>query len=245
MAVEGKRGCGYRKIGGTYLEDDPGLQFECGRIPLALAPCPLCEQRPKFTRGLQRIVPKNVLHSAPACRAEGTLRCGLCPFNLIFSQEQAALMWVGSKFYTPEEFQAEAKSMGVSKRIPFVPKWFKVNQTWVFLAHEEAVQQTCTACDGKGHTVQTEQALEKVGAMGFTNPGDLIAVEACETCEGSGVVHVPAIFYAYKPARVVRIVPDTMPAQERAALQEQGLTLVEVPHDDPDHQPSKRKTDEE
>lgn len=242
MAVEGKRGCGYRKIGGTYLEDDPHQQFECGRIPLALAPCPLCEQRPKFTRGLQRIVPKNVLHSAPACRTEGTLRCRLCPFDLIFSQEQVALMWVGGKFYSPAEFQAEAKSMGVSKRIPFVPKWFVVNQTWVFLAHEEGVQQTCRVCDGKGHTVQTEQALEKVGTM---NPGDLIEVEACEACEGSGGVHVPAIFYAYKPVRVVRIVPDTMPAQERTTLQEQGLTLVEVPHDDPDHQPSKKRADEE
>ena len=66
MAVEGKRGCGYRKTGGTYLVSD-GKGFACGRIPVPLVPCPLCDHMPAFTRGLQQVTPRNFLHAAPKC----------------------------------------------------------------------------------------------------------------------------------------------------------------------------------
>jgi hypothetical protein len=58
-------------------------------------------------------------------------------------------------------------------------------------------------------------------------------------------VSAPAVFHAFKPRRVVRIVPDTMPADERERLRAQGLTLVDVPASDPDHQPSKRNGEDE
>jgi hypothetical protein len=44
---------------------------------------------------------------------------------------------------------------------------------------------------------------------------------------------------------VVRIVPDTMPEEQREALRRQGLTLVEVPADDPDHQPVRRRGEDD
>jgi hypothetical protein len=69
--------------------------------------------------------------------------------------------------------------------------------------------------------------------------------EPCTDCEGTGKTYRPAIFYAYRPQRIVRIVPDTMPEDERAELREAGYTLVEVPATDPDHQPRKRNNEEE
>lgn len=250
MAVEEKRGCGYRKIGGTYLESDAG-GFECGRLPVPLLPCPLCDQRPRFTRGMSRISPRNILHAAPVCAfaevlvpgGEGatSARCAVCPFDRAFSQEQVGLMWVGGKFYTPSEFTDEAGRLGVSKRIGSVPKWFKVGM-WVFLAHEQTISKDCDQCGGSGmvHTA------EKIVMETVFHPGqDPKLLDPCETCAGSGTVYTPAVFHAFQPKRVVRIVPDTMPEAERDVLHEQGLTLIEVPHDDPDHQPGKRRDEEE
>jgi hypothetical protein len=53
---------------------------------------------------------------------------------------KVGLLWVGEKFYaTPADFVAEANRMGVSRRIPAVPKGFKVGETFVWLAHRGAV----------------------------------------------------------------------------------------------------------
>lgn len=97
MAVEAKRGCGYRKQGGTYLVSG-GSGFECGRLPLGLIPCPLCDHRPAFTRGLQRIAPKNILHAAPVCKSGDERRCAVCPLGKAITVETAGLMWVGDRF---------------------------------------------------------------------------------------------------------------------------------------------------
>ena len=48
------------------------------------------------------------------------------------------LIWVGEKFYpTPRAFLAEAKRMGISRRISAVPKGFMVGETWVLFAHRK------------------------------------------------------------------------------------------------------------
>lgn len=52
-------------------------------------------------------------------------------------KESALLMWVGAKFYSPEEFVKEAQEMGVSKRIGEIPKGLKLGETWVLLAHRK------------------------------------------------------------------------------------------------------------
>jgi len=50
-------------------------------------------------------------------------------------------MWVGQKRgkwgYTPESFIQEAQTLGVSKRIPEIPKGLVLGKTWVFLAHKK------------------------------------------------------------------------------------------------------------
>ena len=50
MAVEAKRGCGYRKEGGLYLVGG-GLSAPCDRMPYPLDRCKTCGGGIKFTRG--------------------------------------------------------------------------------------------------------------------------------------------------------------------------------------------------
>lgn len=57
-----------------------------------------------------------------------------------------------------------------------------------------------------------------------------------------GCDHVMAVEY---PKRLVRIIGDDTPEETRERLQKRGLTLVEVPADDPDHQASTRGKAEE
>ncbi len=225
MAVEARRRCGFRKIGGSYLVAE-GRGFECGRFPLALAPCPLCDHRPPFTRGLQRITPKSVLHASPVCKTGDPTRCARCPFGSALGDDVGGLMWVGERFYpSPETFSAEAVTLGVSKRIASIPKWFTVGTTWVFLAHAKGVAEPCGTC-------LLRNRLRRAGA-----------VEECPDCDGqetlehpgAGTTWTPAVFFAFRPQRVERIIPDTMPLAERAELVAQGYTLVEVPAGDPDH----------
>jgi hypothetical protein len=57
---------------------------------------------------------------------------------------KAGLLWVGEKFYkTPAEFNHEAATLGISKRIRVIPREFKLGTTWILLAHPKAiVEQT-------------------------------------------------------------------------------------------------------
>jgi hypothetical protein len=57
-----------------------------------------------------------------------------------------------------------------------------------------------------------------------------------------GHTKMPGVFHAFKPKRVeLVIVPSMREEAWVAELVEKGVTLVEVPEDDPDHKPVKRK----
>ena len=151
MAVEAIRGCGYRIVGGTYLVCPPNMfHIGCDRLPYALRPCPTCGEGVHLTRSLRRIDP---VHMFPkheisdkytevagirvmvekAC-VEGYPWCPLChPKDPI-----GFTMGVGETFYTPRSFVDEARLIGVSKRIPVVPRNFEVGKTWIYLLHQNA-----------------------------------------------------------------------------------------------------------
>jgi hypothetical protein len=230
MAAEPRRGCGYRKIGATYLECD-ARAFACGVLPFELAPCPLCDHRPPFTRGIQRITPRNILHQAKPCSAPPS-HCEACPAGKAMEAETAGLMWIGDRFYTVTEFNEEANRLGISKRVPAIPQWLEIGKTWIFLAYGKVFSESCARCRGAGKMLVVQTAAESA------------FLEECEYCE-NGRVHRPGVFRAFIPQRLVRIIPDTMPEAERATLRKQGLTLVEVPHDDPDHQPTRGRKDDD
>lgn len=194
MAVEAKRGCGYRKVGGLYLvADGPGV--ECDRLPIPLHVCPTCGAGIKQARGWTW-VDFPALVSGVHLNCEDEFPCPLCmaPQNI----GRAGLLWIGEKFYaTPALFDVEAKHLGISRRIAAVPRGFKVGETWVLLAHSKAFA-------------------------------------------ASNMERTAGIFRAFKPARIEKIVTESMTKDEAemTKLRESGITPVVVPDSDPDHQGS-------
>lgn len=157
MAVEAERGCGYRKVGGLYLCGEGLSSIVCDRLPYELKVCPTCGEGVKFSRGFQWL---NWLEYAGkhgdkfdhaalsefnlcSCR----LTCPVCHPEMVVplastpgqpDRKSYGLLWVGEEFYTPASFINEAVHMGVSRRIPAIPKNLKLDLTWVLLAHIRA-----------------------------------------------------------------------------------------------------------
>lgn len=234
---EAERGCGFRKIGGFYLEGT-GLGVPCGRLPIPIAPCGQCGQRPKFTRGLQRIDPRAILQAADSkcwmagevlfrTATESTAAAHrVCPFNGDDDPAVPAavgLMWVGAAHYTPGTFVEEAIRHGISKRVPRPPAWLKPGETWIYLAHEAAI---VTACRLGAHGEPIARGLG-------SHPAD------CPDCGADGMRRQPGVFFAFRPTRVVKIVGDDAPEAELAALREKGVEPVVVDRTDPRHQPGR------
>ncbi len=151
---ETKRGCGWRKIGGFYLIGS-GMPVSCDALPIDLDPCGECGYEVPFSRNMQMVhsaylTPKILFkHASPnIARRDGkevlknckdNLPCPIC--TLTFGKK-FALMEVSSSAYTPESFIKEANKYGISKRINphILPNDFKLGETWVFLAHRDAIQ---------------------------------------------------------------------------------------------------------
>ena len=140
MAQEEKRGCGYRKVGGLYLVSGPVTMIPCHRLPYELFVCPTCGNGIKHSRGWTWINPLRLLG---VCTSKEEYLCHTRQCPVCFPKnEDAGLLWVGEKFYTPDEFTKEAEVMGVSKRIHAVPRNFKPGETIVYLAHIKGAIKT-------------------------------------------------------------------------------------------------------
>jgi hypothetical protein len=139
VAVEPKRGCGYRKAGGTYLVGKSG-GLACCRMPILLHVCPTCNHGIKQSRGWTWIDPRPFLVNAPECVLQ---RGGIpfCPAATGFDfGKKVGLIWIGEQFYpTPEHFMAEAKMLGISRRVAALPRGVVIGESWVWLAHKKAV----------------------------------------------------------------------------------------------------------
>lgn len=134
MAVEKRRGCGYRKVGGLYLCGEGGGE-SCCKMPIPLDICPTCNHGIKQSRGWQWIDPR------PWLAGECTHIRPMCPLiSPWILGDRVGLIWVGTQFYpTPEDFEREARESGISRRIKAVPRGIEIGKTWVFLAHPRAV----------------------------------------------------------------------------------------------------------
>jgi hypothetical protein len=207
MAVEAKRGCGYRKVGGLYMVGG-GIGIPCDRLPFELTVCPCCSQGIKQARGWTWVDVAQLFQGPHLTKAlEGDLiPCGcegnFCP--LCANPEslgKAGLLWIGEKFYkTPDQFVQEGVNLGFSRRIKAVPQGFKVGETWVLLAHAKAVRTP--AVDPQ-----------------------------------SDATYKPGIFYVWLPQRLEKIVLESARGTEEIeALERRGITPVFVPDDDKDHQ---------
>lgn len=134
---ERKRGCGFRKPGGLYLISS-GDGMPCCKLPIPLEVCPVCHSGIKPARGFTWVDLLPFVQNR-ACENQAE---GVCPLSLERIKEigKVGLIWVGEKFYpTPESLVKEAEDLGLSRRIPHLPKGFKVGETWVALAHRNCI----------------------------------------------------------------------------------------------------------
>lgn len=137
MAVEARRGCGYRKIGGLYLVSGPG-GMSCDRLPFPLTICPTCNQGIKQTRGWTWVDVSVLVGGSHDTCVDWATSCPMCTPLL----DRAGLLWIGEKFYpTPTEFHMEAADLGISRRIKAIPRGFEIGKTWVLLAHPKAIRE--------------------------------------------------------------------------------------------------------
>lgn len=133
---EKPRGCGYRKKGGFYFAGEPE-GTPCGLLPIELTVCPCCGTGFKFSRGWSW-VGKEIFKDAVCVAPECKIRCA--PFD--GSVDKFGMIWIGEKYYpTIDTFNAEARHMGISRRIKTIPRDFKVGESWIFFAHIHAIRK--------------------------------------------------------------------------------------------------------
>lgn len=137
---ERKRGCGWRKTGGMYMVSGAESQH-CEGLPVRLDVCPTCGEGIKPSRGWTWVDGRKLMVNKRAC---DTNLCDLCPLGIgnLDNEEfgKVGLLWVGVKFYpSPHHFEQEAEALGISRRIAAVPNDFVLGETWVMLAHRNAI----------------------------------------------------------------------------------------------------------
>lgn len=139
--IERERGCGFRKpaangVGIYLVNDGPGRG--CGRLPLRLTVCKACGHGIKPSRGWTWVMPHEAFGDVEECEHEPA-RCETCLLGFDMPA-MAGLIWVGEKFYAhPVDFMRESMAMGVSRKVPALPRGFEVGKTVVYLAHRIAV----------------------------------------------------------------------------------------------------------
>lgn len=195
---ETKRGCGFREPGGLYLISD-GEGEPCAKLPVRLETCPTCGHGIKPARAWTWIEPDALVNPEPHGDQHHRL---LCPLST--GIERCGLLWIGGSFYTPASFLDEAERMGISRRIPAVPRDYEVGETWVFLAHREADWDPCPEC------------------------GDGMPAPECESCQGAGKVPVQAVFHVFRPTRVEYVVKGDETEDELERLVQRGIRPVRI-----------------
>jgi len=217
MAVEAKRGCGYRKVGGIYLVGG-GIGTACDRLPYELNVCPCCNAGIKPRLGWTWIKPGlffqgkhltgnlDLLHPQGEC-FESNGSCWFCTNPGQF--EKAGLLWIGGSFYkSPADFVLEGVKMGFSRRIKAVPRGFKIG-TPVFLAHRKTIERPVTSED----------------------------IERNSKLSGELIASFPGIFYVWMPQAIEQIFKESDRGTTSVKDAEtRGINPVFVPDNDKDHQ---------
>lgn len=214
MAQETKRGCGYRRVGGLYLCGDY-ISVPCDRLPYPLDICPVCGGGIKVSRGFTKVNPLRLFGYHQPC-GDRIRPCFVCDPQ----DEPAFIMGVGESFYkTPGDFMAESNRLGISKRIPFIPKELELGKTIVYLAHPKACQ------------VKESSALQK--AMAIVGGQE---VEQPRLVESEKVEYKTGIFSAFIPQRVEKLIWQKDATQEELKkLEKRGITPVVIKDGDMDH----------
>lgn len=213
VLYESSRGCGFRKPGGLYLVAR-GIAEPCGKLPLRLDICPTCGTGIHPSRGWTWVSPGPLFRDRPCVGAmDEEQACSGCPLADTGREHlpigpRAGLLWIGAKFYTPESWLEEAGRMGVSRRIPAVPRDFELGMTWVLVAHRTAIKEPCPSCLPPGQVPDPDPD--------------------CDACEGKSYIPHPAIFHAFRPDAVQYVVKGDETDDEIEGLLKRGIEPVRV-----------------
>ncbi len=214
MAVEAKRGCGYRKVGALYLCGGM-LSVSCDRLPYELSSCPVCGSGIKFSRGFTWIEAHKMFGKHKDC-LDSHKPCWMCQ---PVEGEMCGLLWVGEAYYSPEHFLKEAREMGISKRIPFIPKELKLGMTIVLLAHNKAVTRLPSPEELDERRYKVPKATE----------GRVFRVAVTYK-------EYPGIFSAFRPKAVEMLVSESeLTDEKREELNKRGITPIPIPDGDVEH----------
>lgn len=205
-----QRGCGWRKAGGLYLVSK-GPLGSCGKLPIPLETCPCCGHGIKASRGWQW-VDADALVAPYKCPREKTGGCDRCPLGGKIGR--AGLLWIGGVYYkTPQDFEREAQTHGLSRRIARVPRGFIPGKTYVLTAHRAAITEHCPECKGNGGK--------------FGKP-------TCDACDSTGIITKQGIFGVFLPTAVEYVVTGNETEEDLSALVGRGITLVRIERDEGD-----------
>jgi hypothetical protein len=219
MAQETIRGCGYRKVGGLYLCGGY-ISVPCDRLPYPLDICPVCGAGIKVSRGFTKINPLKLFGYHQPCM-DRIRPCFVCDPK----DELAFVMGVGEKYYkTPETFMAEARQLGISKRIPFIPDELELGKTIVYLVHPKAC------------AIRTSMALQHAFAIASDEPEN-----EPRLLESDQVEYKFGIFSAFIPHRIEKLIweHDAIP-ETLEGLNKRGITPIIIKDGDIDHTQNKR-----
>jgi hypothetical protein len=248
MAVEAKRGCGYRKVGGLYLVADEG-GYKCDRLPLEMTVCPCCGEGIRQLRSWRWIDPIKLLPGDHNAFDPGYCGCpNDCPacHPIQFMDPEnarAGLLWIGEAFYaTPEDFLQEGAQLGISRRISTLPNDFRVGHTWVFLGHPKACEPTGEDPDRRPgiFCAFRPKRLERI-----VKQSDLETFKKVVKVELRCFSEFEYEASVIAAAKLAAVGPEGMKVYAKLQLDvDRGIRLVPVPDDDPDHQGRKEKSNE-
>jgi len=201
-AIEPKRGCGYRKVEGLYLVGT-GLTAPCDMIPLELKPCITCGFQIPFSRGFLWLNKQWIQHYAANHQNrldEFNIKCKCTPSCPICYPWNNDLDRYGL--------------MWVGQR-GYTPKSFV----------QEA--QSLGVCK-RISQIPKGLILDKTWVLLAHKKVPFQETVAAEL--KSEPVHKPAIFYAFVPQRVEKLIWDSQTSRNTLnELKEQGITPVIVP----------------
>lgn len=243
MAIEAKRGCGYRKVGGLYLVGGD-IMTPCDRLPIILDICPCCGAGVKYTRGWTWIQPAKLFKGnhglgctcgpgCPACFCEQHFRL---EDDGAWATGKAGLLWIGKQFYkTPEAFRREGIEQGISRRISTLPRNFKLGKTYIFFAHIEGAERPVEV---NGQIVKEKCPGIFSGFMPrkierLVKQSELTAYNLIETEIEKYGMDAMKEFLEENPETKEAFI--TIHKRLKADTK-RGITLVPVPDNDPDHQ---------
>lgn len=201
--MEKKRDCGYRKIGGLYLVGG-GPARPCDFLPYELTVCAHCGAGVKPARGFTWLTRSffGPVACGISCHPASPERGFPCPFDEL-PGAKFGLLWIGEMYYpTPESFLAEARALGISRRIAQIPRELALGSTWVFFAHR------------------------RVPMIVPHRERDDDPPDAALTGDH---VFAPGIFYMFRPSAIEKILTKELATpEELASCEKRGISPVIV-----------------